>query len=372
MSFYYTVDRGNDVSLYELVDDPYAEEDETFLRSWSPDRDQGFSSVWDGSWVDNYERWKKAQSRDELRQALKNQMYHNRRANVFYYDHGQTVQIGEAPLDGVAISWPYYNFILYRDALDISSNTPGLASIDVIETAGDVYSYIPENRNPIYVALNGKNIECNMETNLNFIWRTYGFGEDELALLVADGETIVMDCYVTDNERLRRKEAIENQTIGEGISASAYVVQDKENTEKLYFFNDVTFETAQDGESHIYLGTLQCLTDGRCKEIEGDVNSIIFTKEYGEDMLLLLTDGEFGNSNEIYYTLSYLSEGKKQIIARDVISFDVLNDGRIIYRCDGDEVYLWDEGETERIRRNVLQGWLWPTVEKFELKADRL
>lgn len=363
LSFYYGVDRSREVPLYDFVQDDKAEEDAEFLNSWNPDNDTGFGSVWDGSWVKNYEIWKATQNRETLRKQLKETTYYIKSSKIYRYNKGDIVQLIGDDMDYLDVSWPNPDYLLYRKAGEIEK----VAWIEELSEPGDIYRYIAlhKNMNPIEILFQGQ--VCDTKTDWEDIVGIYSFGEKNAVIWTRGGSRDKLTEYYMEDEENPKWEHV----IAEGTIPNICVMPDENGEDVLYFWSDASNEIVDSSKNiDVFSGTLQRFSDGKRSKIDDEVNDACFIEKDGRSTVLYVKETEMDKSGRVYYTLYEAAGGKGELLGEDVISFCALDMDKILFLCDGGDIYLWDGKQTERIGSDGEKIWCSPSLDLDIFEED--
>ena len=284
-----------------------------------------------------YEQWDAANSRNYIRESLKNETYTQRSFSLYQYS-------GSAGKEPIASDMSQSDrrfsskdgIFLYKKAAGISGGK--VCDISDLSYYGDIYDYLNSGSsdNEWYQNVGGSEsvFKLDEEAYVNGI---YVLSDKEVALIISEDGERRLDSYKLDKT---------------GLTYSANIAEDdfqgvQRDGDTLYFFTDVE-ET-----DYSMMGDFTRYKGGKTEVIAKEVCAVIMLDESGTTYVATDVDSHG-------VELALLKEGKPVKISDEVedsygaIAF--LDAKQLLYIADSD-LYLWDGKENRRVAKDVEHVW---------------
>lgn len=291
-----------------------------------------------------YEKWYGAQSREGLRQELKESDYNRSSYSLYHYTEGGSGKAIATQVKNIYDpSAPGYGIFLYRKA---SLEGDKVADVADLSYYGDVYTFINTGSSGDEVWYqNVGGVESEIDLNdFASVTQVLALSGKEAVLRVYDGDEEALLSYSIGKDTLTF-----NSTILEGDD---FVIPYAGMAEsgKLYVFTDVVEGSEDNG--YRSMGDFCLYQDGKLETIAKDIYGAAILDESGTTYAVTDVDSR-NDSTE----LAVLKDGKLSTVNDEISGTLVfLDKTQLLYVSDGD-LMLWDGKEERRIARDVEFVW---------------
>lgn len=326
-------------NLYELVDLCYAMYANGDLDPFQESYDAAVEE-----YSAAYEKWYGAQSREGLRQELKESGYNRSSYSLYHYTEGGSGKAIATQVKNIYDpSAPGYGIFLYRKA---SLEGDKVADVADLSYYGDVYTFMNTGSSGDEVWYqNVGGVESEIDLNdFASVTQVLALSGKEAVLRVYDGDEEALLSYSIGKDTLTF-----NSTILEGDD---FVIPYAGMAEsgKLYVFTDVVEGSEDNG--YRSMGDFCLYQDGKLETIAKDIYGAAILDESGTTYAVTDVDSR-NDSTE----LAVLKDGKLSTVNDEISGTLVfLDKTQLLYVSDGD-LMLWDGKEERRIARDVEFVW---------------
>lgn len=285
--------------------------------------------------------WNQAQSRDYVRQSLKESSYEQTSYSLYHYT-------GEGKGDPVATALRSTGsgsssdgIFLYRK-VDVKGGK--VADVADLSYAGEVYDLLNTggSDDPWYQNVGGKESELDLDEEFSV-----------LNVYVLNGKEAVLLTFEKDEYSLR---SLRSYSIGaDALTFTSTILEDdnirippRQNGADgaLYLFTDMG-----SGKNGYNTGDFRVYRDGKLETIAKEIYEAYILDESGA--VYAITDIDTSNNRE----LALLKDGKATTVTDEIRSSPTFLDStQILYIADGD-LMLWNGKEDRRIARDVTYFW---------------
>lgn len=286
-----------------------------------------------------YEAWREANTRNQMRESLKNEEYTQRSYSLYQYNGAPTdtpiaagvSQSTSAPEDGI---------FLYKKAAGISEGK--VCDLSDLSYYGEVYEYLNTGSgdDDWYQNVGGAESVLELDDEETYVNSIYVLNGKEAVLdLSVDGDRW-LDAYSIGNTALTFASTVVDDDFS-GLRQG----EDSKGNDVLYYFTDTA------SENYGTLGDFTRYSGGKSEVLAKEVYSVQILD--GSGTMYAFTDIDRNGAE-----LSLL-QGDKPTVINDEVGGGVLiflDDKQVLYTSDGD-LYLWNGKEERRVAKDVEYAW---------------
>lgn len=286
-----------------------------------------------------YESWSAANSRNQMRESLKNESYIQRSYSIYHYNNAPAdtpIATGVSVSQGTAA--PDQGIFLYKKANTSEGKVCDLADLSYYR---EVYDYLSKGSEdaPWYQNVGGTEsvLELDDETHINGLYILNG---KEAVLELSEDSEYWLDAYSIGKTAL----TFANTVIDDEYTGLELATDAKGN-DVLYYFTDT------ESENYGTLGDFNRYSGGEPEVLAKEVYAVRILDE--DDAIYVATDRD-RNGEELS-----LLQGDKPTVINDELDGNVLiflDSKQLLYTADGD-LYLWNGKEERRVAKDVMRVW---------------
>ena len=286
-----------------------------------------------------YEDWSAANSRNQMRESLKNESYIQRSYSIYHYNNAPAdtpIATGVSVSQGTAA--PDQGIFLYKKANTSEGKVCDLADLSYYR---EVYDYLSKGSEdaPWYQNVGGTEsvLELDDETHINGLYILNG--KEAVLELSEDGE------YWLDAYSIGKTALTLANTVTDDEYSALELVTDAKGNDVLYYFTDT------ESENYGTLGDFNRYSGGEPEVLAKEVYAVRILDEDGA--IYAATDRD-RNGEELS-----LLQGDKPTVINDELDGNVLiflDSKQLLYTADGD-LYLWNGKEERRVAKDVMRVW---------------
>lgn len=287
-----------------------------------------------------YEDWSAANSRNQIRESLKNESYTQRSYSIYHYNNAPA----DTPIaTGVSINQmtgaPEQGIFLYKKANASEGKVCDLADLSYYR---EVFDYLNKGSgdDSWYQNVGGTESVLELDDEQTAIIGVYALNGKEAVLELSEDGEYWLDAYSIGKTAL----TFANTVIDDEYSALELVTDAKGN-DVLYYFTDT------DSENYGTLGDFNRYSGGKAEVLAKEVYTVRILDEDGA--IYAVTDRD-RNGEELS-----LLQGDKPTVINDELDGNVLiflDSKQLLYTADGD-LYLWNGKEERRVAKDVMRVW---------------
>ena len=343
VTFAYLTQETEEHTLYDFVTDSMAASDANAKEPVYDDYVAGYNSWgwatydWD-AYYDAWDVWSAVRDRNYIREDLKETSYDLVTYTLHRFD-GETDTVLASGMSAYPTCSAEDNIYLYRKS---GQKVTTVADVADLYYASDIYDYMDTAEETWYVNVNGTESELDLD-DWDGVHTLIYVSDSEVILHAYDDDGSALLRYTLGKSGLTFVDVLED----EFYSTSTVTVDGKKT---LYYFVDVD-------RDYTY-GDLVRYEGGEPEVIAKDA-SVVYLLEDGT--VFKLEDMEYNEWQE--GTLYTLVDGKEKRIADEVRTGSLLflAKDQILYISEND-LYVWENGESRRLARDVVNVWASETM----------
>lgn len=246
--------------------------------------------------------------------------------------------------DGVILDFGDVVQIVNGERREVLSNVRLLGSAFRDGTSIYIYSRRDDNSHTVYQNING--VESKLDGVDSAFYVIYILNDTEAVLWRHDGLYLSLTAYTIEDSQLKDPVEIIKDSYG-------YVEQGTyKGKDALYFYEFDGFDTAQleDGDLYCYSNGEKMLLaeDAACVTVLPDSGAVFAFSDFFRSLHVKLNA-----------TLSTVEDGSSTVIAEGISVEDVvcLDAKQVLYQ-KGDNLYIWNGGDSELLAENVRNFWV--------------
>lgn len=286
-----------------------------------------------------YEDWSAANSRNQMRESLKNEKYTQRSYSIYQYkgspaDTPVATGISQRVFDVDA------GIFLYQKAADVADGK--VCDLSELNYYSDVYDYLNSGSGDAvwYQNVGGTESELDLDGDETYINSIYVLNDKEAVLELSEDGERRLDAYSIGKTAL----TFANTVIDDEFSGLRRG-EDAKGSDVLYYFTDT------ESEDYGTLGDFNRYSGGKSEVLAKEVYDVVILEDGGA--IYAVTDSD-RNGVELS-----LLQGDKPTVINDEMDYRVLiflDAKQLLYTADGD-LYLWNGKENRRVARDVEYVW---------------
>ena len=286
-----------------------------------------------------YEDWNAANSRDQMRESLKNEKYTQLSYSLYQYKGSPA----DTPI-AEGISQDFYDagagIFLYQKPEDIVEGK--VCDLSDLSYYSEVYNYLNSGSGDAvwYQNVGGTESELDLDGDGTYINGIYVLNDKEAVLYLSEDGESRLDAYTIGKTALTFANTVFDDEFS-GLSQG----EDAKGNDVLYYFTDT------ESEDYGTLGDFNRYSGGKSEVLAKEVYGIVIPEDSG--VIYAVTDWDRNGAE-----LSLL-QGDKPTVINDEMDDKVLiflDAKQLLYTADGD-LYLWNGKENRRVARDVEYVW---------------
>lgn len=286
-----------------------------------------------------YEDWNAANTRDRMRESLKNEKYTQRSYSLYQYS-GSPADTPIATGIGQNVSAPEDGIFLYKKAAGIADGK--VCDLSDLNYYSDVYDYLNSGSGDAmwYQNVGGAESELDLDGDETYINSIYVLNGKEAVLSINEDGDPRLDAYSIGKTALTFTD-----TVIDDMFSGLTLGTDAKGNDALYFFTDT------EDEDYGTLGDFNRYSGGKSEVLAKEVYDVLILEDGGA--IYAVTDSD-RNGVELS-----LLQGDKPTVINDEMDYRVLiflDAKQLLYTADGD-LYLWNGKENRRVAKDVEYVW---------------
>lgn len=286
-----------------------------------------------------YEDWNAANSRDQMRESLKNEKYTQLSYSLYQYKGSPA----DTPI-AEGISQDFYDagagIFLYQKPEDIVEGK--VCDLSDLSYYSEVYNYLNSGSGDAvwYQNVGGTESELDLDGDGTYINGIYVLNDKEAVLYLSEDGESRLDAYTIGKTALTFANTVFDDEFS-GLSQG----EDAKGNDVLYFFSDT------ESEEYGTLGDFNRYSGGKSEVLAKEVYGVVIPE--GSSAIYAVTDRDRKGAE-----LSLL-QGDKPTVVSDEMDNNVLiflDAKQLLYTADGD-LYLWNGKENRRVAKDVEYVW---------------
>lgn len=287
-----------------------------------------------------YDAWNEAESRDYIRESLKETQYNQSSLSLYHYtgsDKSDPIAT-EISSNGRASNALKGIFLYHKVSLEGGK----VADVSDLDYSSQIYDKLNSGGvdEDWYQNVGGKESVIDDLEDVSSVYGVYVLNDKEVVLDVNDdGDEVLMAFSLGKDALTFTSTIVDEEFSGPYMGKSS-------GKDVIYLFTDVEFDNT------VLVGDLAIYKDGKLETIAKEVYSAAILDQSGATYLV--TDIDARNES---CEVSLLKDGKPSAITDEMTGEPIFLDGtQLLYISDGD-LMLWNGKEERQIARDVEEVW---------------
>lgn len=286
-----------------------------------------------------YEEWSAANSRNQLRENLKNEEYTQRSYSLYHYN-GSPASAPIATGIGQSVSAPEEGIFLYKKAAGVTDGK--VCDLSDLSYYYEIYDYLNSGNgdDDWYQNVGGTESVLELDDEGTYINGIYILNGKEAVLDLSEDGDHWLDAYSIGKTAL----TFANTVIDDDFTGLRQG-EDSKGSDVLYYFTDT------ESENYGTVGDFNRYSGGKSEVLAKEVYAVQILDDSGT--MYAFTDRDRNGAE-----LSLL-QGDKPTVVNDELDGSVLiflDAKQVLYTSDGD-LYLWNGKEERRVAKDVEYVW---------------